>query len=257
MISLATLLLFAQPAEPPPATEPEPPQQQEPAKPPAKATSPEGVSSFGDEEGEDGAPPPRTGFQMMIRTGASIPFGSVGADAKDATSKTAMSDVFSLQVPFMLDLGGKPIKNLFVGGYLGFAFGGAGGKQADACSQANAGCVAVSFRLGIEVQYHIQPAAKLNPWVGYGIGFEGNAVSGNSNGQAVTESVGGPEFAHLSGGFDFRISKGFGIGPMADFSLGQYTHLKVESGGTTLEGDIKNKTLHEWITVGLRMVIFP
>jgi hypothetical protein len=244
--------------QPPPQLPPPEPTTPPPTEPPPPVVQPKPTEERQREEGEDGAPPPATGFQMAIRTGLAIPFGSVGADAADATSKVAMSDVFSPQVPIIVDLGGKPIPNLFVGAYIGIGFGGAAGKQADACSKANAGCVAASFRIGVEVQYHIAPEAKLNPWVGYGIGLEGNAVSGKgSDGNQVTQSLGGVEYAHISGGFDFRLNKGFGIGPMADFSMGQYSHLKVESGGTSVDGDIQNTTLHEWLTIGLRMVVFP
>jgi hypothetical protein len=57
---------------------------------------------------------------MALRTGYSVPLGSV-------TENLSMSDSVSGQVPILIDIGGKPIPNLFVGGYLGLGFGGVAG----------------------------------------------------------------------------------------------------------------------------------
>ena len=201
-------------------------------------------------KGVDGAPPPRTGFQLALRSGVAIPLGSI-------SKGSAMSDAFSPQVPFVIDIGGKPIPNLFIGAYVGFAVGGAGGKFADACSKANATCVGVGFRVGVEAQYHFSPDEKLDPWVGYGIGFAGEGVSGSSSGGSTSYTAAGPEYGHFSGGLDVRLGKTIGVGPMVDFGIGRFTHAKVEVPGLTAEGDVSDTTLHEWLTLGLRVVVLP
>jgi hypothetical protein len=86
-------------------------------------------------------PQEHTGFQMAIRTGLAIPFGDLAKDAK-------LSDLSSIQVPLMLDIGGKVIPNLFLGGYLGLGFGGTGGIAADSCDAMRASCVSVGLRIG-------------------------------------------------------------------------------------------------------------
>jgi hypothetical protein len=168
-----------------------------------------------------------------------------------------MSDAFSAQWPLMLEIGGKPIPNLFIGAYFLTGVGGAAGAAADTCSRANISCTGVNVRLGVELQYHVAPADKINPWFGYGIGYEAGALSGTANGQDFTVSAAGPEFAHLSAGLDFRLSRVFGIGPVASYSLGQYATLKVQQGGSTVDGDIKEKALHQWLMLGGRVVFFP
>ena len=235
------------PAPPPPGTPSEPP-------PAVAVAAPAAPRANGDTEkkGTDGAPPAHAGFQIAARTGVAIPFGNVAGGGD-----SAMSDYFSPQVPITVDIGGKPIPELFIGAYIGLGFGGAAGKFAEACSRANASCVAAGFRIGVEAAYHLAPDSKMDPWFGYGIGFAGEGVSGSANGRTTSLSLAGPEYGHFMGGLDFRIDKTFGIGPMIDFGIGKYTRAKSETIGLSTEGDVKDTALHEWLTLGVRVVILP
>jgi hypothetical protein len=197
-------------------------------------------------------PPARVGFQMALRAGYALPMGRL-TDAPNAD----MTNVFSGQVPLFVEIGGKPSAHLFVGGYFGLGFGGPAGVQKDQCDTLNANCVAVGIRLGAELQYHILPEGSANPWLGYGIGYESIALSGSSGGRTQTVSVGGFEYAHFMGGIDFRLNHGFGIGPVVDFSIGEYSHAHYDSGTTTTDEDIQKKATHEWLTLGVRFVFFP
>jgi hypothetical protein len=59
-------------------------------------------------------------------------------------------------------------------------------------------------------------------------------------------------------GVDFRLSKDVGIGPLIDFSVGQYTRESVSENGNTLSSGTPSQTaLHEWLLIGGRVVIFP
>ncbi|RYZ01686.1 MAG: hypothetical protein EOO73_34670 [Myxococcales bacterium] len=199
-------------------------------------------------------PPPKTGFQMALRTGYSAPFGKV-------TEGLKLSDFSSGQVPLIVDIGGKPIPHLFLGGYLGLGFGGAGGSTADTCDQLNAGCFGLSLRFGIQAQVHFLPGEKFNPWLGYGIGLEslGLGIDQNDSRGAVAAGVGGFEFAHLMAGADVRLTRVIGIGPFVDFSFGRYNRVTLDDGDTTTSYDIEssNRATHGWATFGLRVVFFP
>lgn len=202
-------------------------------------------------ESEGGAPAARTGFQMALRTGVMIPFG-------DVDKSIAMADAFSPQVPLVVELGGKVIPHLFLGGFFGVGVGGVAGKFADACKAANASCVAASVQLGVELQVHILPDKKLDPWLGYGIGYSANGGGGSANGKDFTVSTGGLDFAHLMAGLDVRLSRTIGLGPVVDFTAGTYTKLKSEVNGTTqFDGDVKETATHYWLMLGGRLVIFP
>ncbi len=74
---------------------------------------------------------------------------------------------------------------------------------------------------------------------------------------SVTTSAAGWEFAHLMAGVDFRMSKTVGIGPFVDLSVAQYSSANSGASNTTTTTDIKDKALHEWLTLGARLVIFP
>jgi hypothetical protein len=200
-------------------------------------------------------PPARTGFQMDVRTGYSVPMGKLfgSSDQQGAASGMKLSDLVSGQVPFIVDIGGKLIPELFLGGYFGLAFGGAGGSAKRACDVGGESCVAVGIHLGIEVQYQIRPAAFVDPWVGYGLGIESLGVSAARGGTTESIGYGGFEFARLMAGVDFRVTRVFGVGPFVDLSLAQYTSENVGSQSATLQ----NTAMHQWLTLGARFVFFP
>jgi hypothetical protein len=197
--------------------------------------------NHGDDDDSDG-PRARKGFQMSIRTGYALPMGSIYAGEK-------MSQGFGGQVPFLFDIGGKVHKYIFVGGYLGLNFGGCGDLVANDCA-------AVSFRIGGEIIGSFRPGAVVNPWLGYGIGIEVSGISANNGTSSL--SLFAPEFGHFMGGVDFRVSRGFGIGPFVDFALGEYTSASATVNNVTQTGNLADqKTLHEWLTLGAKFTIFP
>ena len=68
----------------------------------------------------------------------------------------------------------------------------------------------------------------------------------------------GIDWARLSGGFDFRLVRGFGIGPFAVAHVGRYVHQRTEIREVvTFSGEVADPAFHAWLTLGLKMVIFP
>ncbi|HET9931539.1 MAG TPA: hypothetical protein VFQ35_12655 [Polyangiaceae bacterium] len=190
-------------------------------------------------------PAPRAGFQLALRTGYSLPLGKVWKGFP-------MSDLTTGQVPLLLDIGGKPIPELFLGAYIGFAFGKAAGVTKDVC-EVGGGCATGSFRLGIEGHWHFLPGGWLDPWAGYGIGIESLAVGKSKDGTMDSYAVAGFEFAHFMLGADWRPERTVGLGPFVDVSLGKYRSVTTNSE----TDDIPNTALHSWITLGVRGVLFP
>jgi hypothetical protein len=274
VLVLAPASAFAQAEEPPPPLPPPTPplvnRQAEPppapaapapvttAPPPAPAAAPPVAPARPAEAPPREArpahrpvPPPRTGFSMAVRTGLGIPMGKVA-------SGSPMYDTFSPQVPLVLDLGGKPDPHLFIGAYLGLAVGGVNGRLSDLCDRTNADCASASFWIGLEAQYLFAPAKKINPWIGYGLGLEGGGVGNTVRNSTTTTTFTGFDFARFSGGFDVRISRVVGIGPLLDLNLGRYSHTTTKIENTTLtDQDIGDKRVHAWLTIGARLVIFP
>jgi len=208
-------------------------------------------------------PPANTGFQLALRTGAAVPFGK-------ATNDLDLSDFSSVQVPFLVDIGGKPLPWLFLAGYVGFAFGGAAGTTADFCEAVDAGCAGFGWRVGAEAHYQFIPGGKVNPWVGYGIGYEAvglgmaeeDALDDDDEveeDEVAASALAGYEFAHIMGGADFRLNKVVGLGPFVDVSFGRYTKVGFAHGDETRHDDIKDsdEATHGWVTLGIRVVFFP
>ena len=244
------------PTQPPAEVAPtptQPPAVQQATPGPVAATRPSSEAPP-DEPVKGDAPPARTGFQLGLRTGVQVPLGEV--DKGDS-----MSDSFTPQWPLIADIGVKVIPALFLGGYIGISVGGVGDQLKKPCEAAGVDCMAVGFRFGIEAQLHLSPEARWDPWIGYGIGYEIAGASGSKNNNKFTAALGGVEFAHLMAGVDYRVNKVIGIGPTADFAIGQYS---IASAEATLNGvtskrdsDIKDKALHEWLLIGLKVTFFP
>jgi hypothetical protein len=258
-LSLCSLIVLAartahadvDPSNPPPVTGGVP-VAAAPVTPPAPAPAPATPVVMNPQPAPGAAPPANTGFQMALRMGYAIPLGSATGAKGDDLSKS-----FGGQVPFLAELGGKITPNILIGGYLGLAFGGYGSAADAVCKPSNASCLTASFRIGAQIQYHILPAEKLNPWIGYGIGIESSAVAVKSPTIEASVAALGIDFAHFTAGFDYRLNKQVGIGPVVDLSVGQYSKVVQKVNGQELSGDIKDKALHQWLTFGVRLVLFP
>ena len=183
-------------------------------------------------------PPPlgHRGFQAAVRSGISFPVGS-------AASHEAMARYFGVQIPIFLEAGFKPDPHVFIGAYGSFAFGGVSDRfDVNPCSGHD--CSAHAFHVGAEVQYHADPSARADPWVGYGIGYEWVATSGS-----VETTFRGPEYGRSMAGLDLRLSRDFGIGPFVDVTIARYTDVTA--------AEIDSTSAHGWVTVGGRLVLLP
>jgi hypothetical protein len=187
------------------------------------------------------APPAHVGPQLALRTGYSAPLGAIG-------NGTSLANNFGGQVPFVLEVGVKIQSHIFIGGSFGFAVGG--------CNNGPS-CTAISAHLGPEIIVDMLPSAKVDPWIGYGIGFEYAQASNPGS------SYRGWELGHFMAGVDFRFSRAFAMGPFVDLALAEYTHasssvFELGTGGyETQEMALNDKAFHEWLTIGVRFVFSP
>jgi hypothetical protein len=195
-------------------------------------------------------PKAHTGFQLSLRPGVAIPFGEIARELD-------MSDLTTAQFsPLIVSVGGKIIPEVYLGGYFGWQFGGPAGNLKELCDRVDdGGCLTGSLRFGVEAQVSLLPAQFINPWVGYGFGFETLGIAESSNGNTDSQWYSGLEFARLSAGADVRINRIFGVGPYADFAVGRFTHVSIDDNGRDIPSD--NRKNHGWITIGARFVFFP
>lgn len=180
-----------------------------------------------------------SGVQLGLRTGYGIPMGNAQKDAP-------LSDAYSGMIPIWLDAGYRFNPNIYAGAMFQYGF-----VSVKNCP-TGADCSASNIRIGANLHYHIMPEATFDPWVGLGIGYEIMNSSAEMMGQKADGNAKGFEFANLQVGGDYKVMPDLGIGPFISFSLGQYSSAKVTAMGQTIDGDIKDKALHQWFVIGIR-----
>ncbi|HVU06051.1 MAG TPA: outer membrane beta-barrel protein [Polyangiaceae bacterium] len=194
--------------------------------------------------GAAAAAPNDAGPDLGLRLGYGIAMG-------DAAKNAAMSDGVKGQIPIWIDAGYRFNPNIMAGLYFSYGFA----QLADKACPSGADCSAHDMRLGIQGQYRFSPGENINPWVGVGFGLEWAGYSASAGGAEAKSSFNGIEFLDLQGGADFKVADCLGIGPFLSFSLGQYNSGSVTVPGLgTVDGDITNKAMHEWLMFGVRGV---
>jgi hypothetical protein len=208
------------------------------------------------------AAPDDTGFEVGLRTGYSIALGTSSRD-------TDLNDVVSGTIPIWLDLGYRITPNVMVGLYGSYGFGFVG-SNAIGCDQSGVDCNVHNIRFGGQVHYHFTPDRSTDPWIGAGFGYEwlSQSVSASVLGNSfdLSGTVHGFEFINLQGGLDFKPSdsSNFGIGPFIAFSLAEYASGSASCSGSVCGqldlnagSDIGDKSVHEWLTLGVRGTFVP
>ena len=212
---------------------------------PAGDEKPAGDAAGGGEAKAEGAAemsgPPDAGGKIKVglRAGYSLPMGDAVKDGK-------LSDGVSGAIPLQLDLGYMVTPNIMVGLYGSYAIVMLASKQKDLCDAAKVDCSASQIRVGLQGQYHLSPGQSLDPWFGLGFGLEmldqkaGDTKSG----------VSGFEFVNIMAGADFAATESIAVGPFVNFSVGQYSKTTGDNGA-----DIKDKAMHQWLTLGIKGTI--
>jgi hypothetical protein len=255
----------ADPGDSPSATAPAAPQRAAPANvappQPAPAAAPaddafptevsrgESDSTVPEPISTPSAAPPGK-FFLGLRLGYGLPMGEV-------ESGDEMTETTAGQIPLGLDIGYMVSPHVMLGLYGQYGFGRIGGQLADLCDSADSQGVSCSLsdvRVGLQAQYHVSPGEKLNPWIGFGLGYEIMTVNVSGGGKEASVSAKGFEFVNLQGGLDFAAVRGVGIGPFFSFSVGQYDTVATDDGTSSDSDDIPSgeRAMHEWIIFGLR-----
>jgi hypothetical protein len=200
-------------------------------------------------------------MHLVPFTALSIPFLA----ATDAAGDDLSARYSWHWMPFEIGLGAKVIDPLYIGGYLNVGVGYEGDDpsterrcEAGQDVSDDVSCSSTSVHLGLEGRWAFTPADSLTGWVGLGGGLTFGFQTISDEGRySETSSAQGYE-ARVSGGLDFRASRGFGLGPFAAVSLGQYVHQRTEiRNDVTFSGDIEDPATHAWVSLGFRLVFFP
>jgi outer membrane protein W len=188
------------------------------------------------------------GFELGFRTGYAMPFGKGSSDEiRD------LREGVSGTIPIWLDLGYRLTPHFSVGAFGEYAPGFAGAWWDSFCENGNVNCSVHDIRVGAQMHYHFLPFQTLDPWLGVGAGYEWLVFSTSSGDKEASLTAPGIEFVHAQAGIDFPIDRDVAalLGPFVGFSIGQFSRFSCNSEGTICPS-IQKKTLHEWLTFGIR-----
>jgi PEGA domain len=193
--------------------------------------------------------PNATRFEAALRAGFGIPLGSV------ADGGRSVSDIAKFVIPVGLDIGARLGGVVFLGAYFQYGFGGS--ASSDICV-SGVSCSSSTLRFGGEALWHPLGNAPTDPWIGLGSGYESIKLNLSGGGDEASVSFSGWEFVNIQAGIDFALGSAVKIGPWVSFSIGQYSSGSISgTGGGFQGGDIPNKSIHEFLLGGVRLVILP
>jgi hypothetical protein len=181
-------------------------------------------------------PPPPGGEEVRglvaLRLGAALPMG-------DARDQLRMDDLVAGAVPVGLELAARGGRTT-----LGFLVEYGRGLGTRRCP-AGATCSASVTRAGIELLHRFSGGSGGSGWVGGGLGWEGTSatLAGRST---RLDSL---ELLNLQAGRDFAAGRGLLLGPFVAATFAQ---------GMSQDGkDIKQKSPHTWLQLGIRVELGP
>jgi hypothetical protein len=175
------------------------------------------------------------------RTGFAFPLGEV----RDGEP---LSDHFTGQIPFQIDVGYRITPALTIGGYVSVAPGVASREFKRACDAEGADCTMSGLRYGLQLDYRFIGVSP-SPWIGAGIGWERVRLTREVvDGDSMEYQLKGTEFLNLQGGVEWKTGRLFSIGPFAMLSVGRYSRVSLD--GETDE--IEDETMHGWLQLGVR-----
>ncbi|HZJ54308.1 MAG TPA: PEGA domain-containing protein [Myxococcaceae bacterium] len=205
-----------------------------------------------------GEPDPNaTHFEAALRVGIGVPLGS--AYQTTGGTDVSLGDWSSFTIPVQLDVGVRLGGSWFLGAYFSYGFAGSSTVSFPTftCGAGDISCSPSTLRFGGQVHWHPLGNASTDPWIGIGSGYEKVSVGVNDPTGSGSLDVSGWEFANLQVGIDFALGSAVKIGPWVSFSVGQYGSAGASGGGGGASVDIANKTIHEWLMGGVRLVILP
>jgi hypothetical protein len=196
-------------------------------------------------------------FEVGLRVGVGIPLGSA-YQMVDGTD-VSLSDWSSFTIPVQLDLGARLGGSWFLGAYFSYGFAGSASLATASftCGSGGVSCSPSTLRFGGQVHWHPLGSAATDPWIGIGSGYERVHLGVTAPTESGSFDISGWEFANLQLGIDFALGSVVRVGPWVSFSVGQYSSASGSAGGVGASIDIANKTIHEWLMGGIRLVILP
>lgn len=194
---------------------------------------------------------PGARFEVDARLGVALPSG-------DLANKVPASDNVSMMVPFGVGAGVRWPSGTYLGAY--FSYGILAMKHGGvACPAGWTRCTGHDVRLGAEMLFHLRSRKPVDPWFGFGFGYEWltyHASLAQSAGELTdTVTIEGYEYLNLQLGIDFALRKALTLGPVLTFTFASYGDLTAERTGSATSPSTSQgiaSGFHTWVFVGAR-----
>jgi hypothetical protein len=196
------------------------------------------------------AAPPERGPVLSVRAGYGVPAGDT------MRAGPAVSEVVERKFPLAFLVGYRLSPHFWTQ----LAFELAPATPAPALCAGGTSCSASDVHLGAQLVLRLLPGARIDPWLGGGVGVEVLSASGRPPGSPTAArtswSWAGVELPYVEAGADVALSSWIGVGPWASLSFARYTSdsVKVE-GSETVSGATHSRTVHRWIAGGLQATL--
>jgi hypothetical protein len=199
-----------------------------------------------------------TGFEFGLRAGYAFPLGHTGGYSSTTTTNSTgaqvtsiddykLSDVVTGQIPIRLDVGYRFTPNIYAGGFFQYGIAIVPNDVVSGCGQFGVTCSGHDIVLGVDAQWHLAPDRTIDPWLGFGLGFEVLDIEMTGPGGSEL-SLPGLQFVDVQLGADDRVLPTLGVGPFASITLGSFQPASSSPGGSS------QSSLYGWLTVGVRAV---
>jgi hypothetical protein len=180
--------------------------------------------------------------------GWGFPYGTISNEGDGQ-----LNDLVHYKVPFWLEAGYR--FNRFVRGntFLELA-----PVSINSSVCPTGGCTGSSVRFGFDLQLHFSPYYRVDPWVGFGFGWEWLSA------QAQAFAPGGAplgkgsfhyfgfEVPLLEGGIDIPVTHVFAVGPYISWSLGEFSSVDTSTVLGHTSNSINARATHSWLQIGVK-----
>lgn len=198
--------------------------------------------------------PEDRGFVLGLRLGYGFAFGRTSGDSSGVDLGKALDG--ALPVELTVAYRSLPWIELGLTGSLGpLRVGAVPGTFCDGSPTRR--CGGWDARVAFAAQIHFRPAARLDPWLGLGFGYEVLHVDIHDDNPAPGGlREGSSEYAGLfyleaTGGLGVRLWRGLAVGPFLGFTLGRFARVTTYGDGQPTFTAFSQPALHEWLTLGI------
>lgn len=208
------------------------------------------------------APPARAekrGLEIGLRVGAGLGAGVVLHRAS-TNEDVKLIDQGTIVLPLTLEVGYRVNPLFYVGAFGTWSWISPRKDSKSFCTDQTDTCSVSNSMIGADVRFHPMPELGADPWISLGAGYEWARDRATAGPVEAKSMFSGMQWVNLGIGADFTVAPKLTVGPYANATLGQYTHLSrtVTGAGPAsvdLDGpvdDFGEKRVHSWISLGVR-----